>query len=131
MGNRLSSNDGVSEVIGTVLTVAIVVAVGAFAAVYVLSLPESIQNPKIIAVTVLRVNESHGMIDYFGGQGQGSVLSLNWSVNMAPFDEDNSTAYPALSDKLSFSGLRPGLNRMVVKAQFIDGSEQILFDGLV
>lgn len=67
----------VSEIIGTILIVALTVVLAAIIVTYALSMGSSIPTPHNIALTASQIDQNTIVVIYHGGPDQDRVTSLN------------------------------------------------------
>ncbi|HOH81149.1 MAG TPA: type IV pilin N-terminal domain-containing protein [Methanoregulaceae archaeon] len=131
-----NEEEAVSPVIGVILMVAIVVILAAVIAAFVFGMAGSTQTTKNVATTVTMLDNGTGAITIQGGADLGQVKWIMYSV--AGSDFRNVTDTPAVNanatapfevgetvytETTSVDGLR-----LVLRASFDDGSDQVIFD---
>jgi FlaG/FlaF family flagellin (archaellin) len=131
-----SYESAVSEVIGEVLILALVVLLAAVIGAMVFGLAGSIQKTTISGVTATRNTDGFVMVTYHGGEEANQLHSLNITVNgsgygiiivslnagTTPLDVGNSTMLRAPA---------PGMDHVVVVGNFADGRQQLFLDTVV
>ena len=136
------NDDAISEVVSTILLVAITVLLAAVVVAFVMGMTGNMQKGKIATSTISRVNGSYVTVTFVGGQNAGSVLGINWTVNGgAPvtwISGSEVTAgiqdHPASGGILSIGANAllaapdPGNDRVLGTAVFSDGSQQVILD---
>ncbi len=131
-----NEEEAVSPVIGVILMVAIVVILAAVIAAFVFGMAGSTQTTKNVATTVTMDDNGTAVITIQGGADLGQVQYLQYSVGGTAFENvtteaGGSTAAGApfevgetvYSDSDSVDG-----QRLVIRASFQDGSDQVIFD---
>ena len=136
-------NEGaVSEVVGTILIVAVTVILAAIVCAFAFGMVGNIHGGKVATSTITRTNSTFVTVIFAGGQNAGSVTAINWTVNgAAPTIYMNGTSYtggvqnvPARGGILSVGATAllpassPGKDRVIGVAVFTDGSKQIILD---
>ena len=137
-----NNNKGISEVMSTILLVAVTVILATIVCAFAFGLVGNIHGGKIATSTITRTNSSFVTVVFAGGQNAGSVTGINWTVNgAAPTIYMNGTSYtggvqnmPASGGVLSVGATAllpassPGKDRVIGVAAFTDGSKQIILD---
>jgi flagellin-like protein len=137
--------DAISEVVSTILLVAITVILAAVIVAFVMSMTSNMQKGKIAASTIERVNGSFVSVTFEGGQNAGSVIGINWTVNGgAPSTWINGiSASAGIQDHPSQGGILSvganallsapdsGRDRVIGVAVFSDGSQQVILDKIL
>jgi flagellin-like protein len=127
-------DEAVSEVIGTVLIIALVVTLAAIIGAMVFGLVGTVQDTKVIAVTAVRYNSSNISLTYNGGDRADQVYWLNISVNGTPVGRMGTlggTSPVQVGNVTRIGGSFPGNDHVVVVAAFADGTEQVVLDTTV
>ena len=75
------NDDAISEVVSTILLVAITVLLAAIIVAFVMGMTGNMQKGKIATSTISRVNGSYVTVTFVGGQNGKSVVGFNWTVN--------------------------------------------------
>jgi FlaG/FlaF family flagellin (archaellin) len=119
----------VSEMVGSILMVAVTVIFAMLVGATVLSLAGSMQQTKIVGVVAVRLNASFVSVTYYGCDKPDQVRQLNISVNgihaatlgdgTPPLHVGNSTVVGASL---------PGKDHVVVVGAFADGTAQVVLD---
>ena len=136
------NENGISEVMSTILLVSVTVILAAIVCAFAFGLVGNIHGGKVATSTITRTNSTFVTVIFAGGQNAGSVTAINWTVNgAAPTIYMNGTSYtggvqnvPASGGILSVgaTALRPasspGKDRVIGVAVFTDGSKQIILD---
>jgi len=133
MQNNLT-DEAVSEVIGTILIIALVVTLAAIIGAMVFGLVGNVQNTKVIAVTAVRFNSSTISLTYNGGQRADQVYWFNISVNGTPAGRMGTlggTSPVQVGNVTLISGSFPRYDHVIVVAAFADWTEQVVLDTTV
>lgn len=130
---QLNKNDeAVSEVIGTILIIALVVTLAAIIGAMVFGLVGNMQDTKVVAVTAIRFNESNISLTYHGGNRPDQLYLLNISVNGAPIGRmGTGTSSVDVGNTTLVAGNFPGNDHVIVVGAFSDGTEQVVLDTMV
>ena len=75
------NENAVSPVIGVILMVAITVILAAIIASLVFGMASTVQKTKVVAASVSRVNATHIVAIYHGGQDASALNYITWTVN--------------------------------------------------
>jgi flagellin-like protein len=125
-------DEAVSEVIGTILIIALVVTLAAIIGAMVFGLVGTVQDTKVIAVTAVRFNESNISLTYNGGDRSDQVYWLNISVNGSPVGRMGTGTSPVMVGNVTLvGGSFPSYDHVIVVAAFADGTEQVVLDTTV
>jgi len=136
------NENGISEVMSTILLVSVTVILAAIIAAFVFGLVGNIHGGKIATSTITRMNGSYVSVTFAGGQNAGSVTGINWTVGGNPAtiyaggtsNTNGIQNQPASGGILSvganalISATNPGKDRVIGVAVFTDGSKQIILD---
>ncbi|WP_325409414.1 type IV pilin N-terminal domain-containing protein [Methanoregula sp.] len=136
------NNEAISEVVSTILLVAITVILAAVIVAFVMGMTGNIQKGKIATSTINRVNGSFVTVTFAGGQNAGSVVGINWTVNGgAPATWIGGSSVTAgIQNRPASGGILsiganallaapdPGKDRVLGIAVFTDGSQQVILD---
>jgi len=140
---KCKKNDGaISEVVSTILLVAITVLLAAVIVAFVMGMTGNMQKGKIATSTISRVNGSYVTVTFVGGQNGKSVVGINWTVNGgAPATWISGSSVTAgIQDHPSSGGILSvganallaapdsGKDRVLGIALFSDGSQQVILD---
>jgi len=130
---QLNRNDeAVSEVIGTILIIALVVTLAAIIGAMVFGLVGNMQDTKVVAVTAVRFNESAISLTYHGGDRVDQLYWLNISVNGASSGRmGTGTSSVDVGNTTLVAGNIPGNDHVIVVGAFSDGTEQVVLDTMV
>lgn len=132
--NGKGNDSAVSEVLGEVMVIGLVVALAAIIGAMVFGLVGTMPKSQIVGVTATRMDAGNVTVSYFGGEKQDQVRWLNITVNgsspvilgsfqgTTPLDVGNSTR---------ISAPVPGMDHIIVVGNFADGTAQVLLDTYV
>jgi flagellin-like protein len=143
-----SNNSALSPVIGEILLIAIVVVLGAIIASYAFGTTKPLQDNNLIGMSVDKINEDNIVVTFMGGGDADKVLHLYVSVNGSYHDgTDWSTTRV---DTFNGTGvnpieigktvllidnadnhIKPSRDKVIITAEFIDGTEQVVYDASV
>ncbi|HDR73474.1 MAG TPA: type IV pilin [Methanoculleus sp.] len=135
----INSEDAVSESIGTILAVAITVALAAIIAVFVFGMANEMQDTYVVGVSAKFVDEEI-RITYHGGPDHDKLQRLDWRIfnstgakyNGSPTDKWLQN--PKVGDTFGTEGhstanpFGPGTYRVQVIASFPDNAQQLMLD---
>lgn len=143
------NEEAVSPVIGVILMVAITVILAAVIAAFVFGMAGNIQKTKVVAATESRVNSSHVVVTYQGGQDAGALSSIAFTVDgsnvtlsvpssnglIQVSNSASNSIVPAGSGSTIPVGAavyipagNPGKSHIVGIGTFNDGSQQVIVD---
>jgi len=136
------NENGISEVMSTILLVSVTVILAAIIGAFVFGLVGNIHGGKIVASTITRTNGSYVSVTFAGGQNANSVTEINWTVGGTPAtiyingtsNTNGIQSQPSSGGILSvgsnglISASNPGKDRVIGVAVFTDGSKQIILD---
>ncbi|HDR72322.1 MAG TPA: type IV pilin [Methanoculleus sp.] len=140
--NFHENEEAVSPVIGVILMVAITVILAAVIAVFVFGMAGDVQSTKSVAATAKVSTNAAGdpvlVVTYQGGPDNGMVEVVQVKVD----DEDGvihtwtsvvegDATVTEVGDSISLALTAGELNTYVVKADFKDGSEQVILQGTI
>ena len=138
----LTNNDNaVSQTVGTLLMVAITVILGAIIGMYAFGMSSSIQNIRVVAISVTQ-SAPDILISYQGGDAQPDLYSMTIiAPNATSFytvstggalSTTGTPVTPDVGAVMVLSGAATsGQDHVVVVGHFIDGSEQVISDVFV
>ena len=138
----LTNNDNaVSQTVGTLLMVAITVILGAIIGMYAFGMSSSIQNIRVVAISVTQ-SAPDILISYQGGDAQPDLYSMTIiAPNATSFytvstggalSTTGTPVTPDVGAVMVLSGAATsGQDHVVVIGHFSDGSEQVLSDVFV
>jgi flagellin-like protein len=133
MQNKRDEN-AVSEVMGTILMVALVVILAAIIGAFVFGMVGSVQDTKVISVTATRINETYLSLTFYGGDRADQVLWMNVSINGIPrgsIGTIGGTNPVRIGNSTLFSGATSSNTQVIVIGAFTDGSQQVVLDTTV
>jgi FlaG/FlaF family flagellin (archaellin) len=122
----------VSEVMGSILMVAVTVIFDMLVGATVLSLVGSMQQTRVVGVVAVRLNATFVTITYYGCDKPDQVYQLNISVNgMGPTALGSGTTPLDVGTSTMVSATAPGNDHMVVTSAFSDGTRQVVLNTMV
>ena len=128
------TDDAASEVMGHILMVAVVVILGAVIAVFAFGMAVGITRTVAIAVTAQQQADDI-VLTYMGGEDNPSLYSLDVAgaeADGTAIDDSFANTPPAVGDVLTIPDAgNAGWDHVVVVAQLVDGSRQIVLDVVV
>jgi archaeal type IV pilus assembly protein PilA len=135
------NDDAVSPVIGVILMVAIVVILAAVIAAFVFGMAGSTQTTKNVGTSVTQNSAGIGVITMQGGNDLSKVSKLSYSIPTASSPvllvEVSTLAtaatpaptYPLKVGQVLYTAPETITDqRLILTAQFNDGSSQVIFD---
>ena len=143
----INNNRGLTPVIGEILLISVVVILASVIASYVFGMGGNFNRTYLIGTTADQIDSDTIDITYFGGKDSDYVLYLNVSVN-GYFYDANSNNWN-LSEQNTFDGdgttpIKTGTmvflydntsthitldrDRVLIIANFVDGSKQVVLD---
>jgi len=136
------NESAISEVVSTILLVAITVILAAVIVAFVMGMTTNMQKGKIATSTIVRVNGSYVSVTFQGGQSASTVVGINWTVNgAAPAtwisgssstagiqDHPNNGGILAIGANALLAAPDTGSDRVLGIALFTDGSQQVILD---
>lgn len=132
--NRRRHDSAVSDVIGTVLIVALVVILAAIVAVTVFGFSGILRPTTIVGVTAVRGDFGNVTVTYTGGASQNPLYWLSISVNgsaMKTLGVFGGTTPLEIGNSTTVGAPVPGKDHIVVVGDFADGTRQIVLDTIV
>jgi archaeal type IV pilus assembly protein PilA len=120
----------VSEAIGVILIVALTVILAAIIAAYAFGLAGGIPENRNLIISVDKLNQTHIIVMYRGGQDQNQLESLKiyWPSDPVPEEIPN----PEIGKIIGPRAITPGTsNHVVVVGLFSGAKEQVLIDTFV
>jgi len=134
-----NEEEAVSPVIGVILMVAIVVILAAVIAAFVFGMAGSTQTTKNVATTVTMDDNGTAVITIQGGADLGQVQLIMYSIGGGGFLNVTETAQAHGTATNASSPFEVGETvytaddsvdnqRLVLRASFQDGSDQVIFD---
>ena len=122
----------VSEVMGSILMVAVTVIFAMLIGATVLSLVGRMQQTRVVGVVAVRLNATFVTITYYGCDKPDQVYQLNISVNgMGPTALGSGTTPLEVGTSMIVSATAPGNDHMVVTGAFSDGTRQVVLNTMV
>jgi len=122
----------VSEVMGSILMVAVTVIFAMLIGATVLSLVGSMQQTRVVGVVAVRLNATFVSITYYGSDTPDQVYQLNIPVNgMGPTALGSGTTPLDVGTSTMVSATAPGNDHMVVTGAFSDGTRQVVLNTMV
>jgi flagellin-like protein len=127
-------DQAVSEVMGTILMVALVVILAAVIGSLVFGLAGSMQNANLAGVSATRFNSTYTVVTVTsGGEGNNPLYNLSFSIDGVSYGSMTNGNAPLIVGNSSYIGstTTTGNNHLVVVGWFGDGTQQILIDTTV
>jgi len=124
----------VSEVMGSILMVAVTVIFAMLIGATVLSLAGSMQQTKVVGVVAVRVNATFVSITYYGSDKPEELYWLNISVNGGSYEtmgDIGGTTPLDVGTSMMVSATAPGNDHIVVTGAFSDGTRQVVLNTMV
>ena len=122
----------VSEVMGSILMVAVTVIFAMLIGATFLSLVGSMQQTRVVGVVAVRLNATFVTITYYGCDTPDQVYQLNISANgMGPTALGSGTTPLEVGTSTMVSATAPGNDHMVVTGAFSDGTRQVVLNTMV
>jgi FlaG/FlaF family flagellin (archaellin) len=122
----------VSEVMGSILMVAVTVIFAMLIGATVRSLVGSMQQTRVVGVVAVRLNATFVSITYYGSDKPDQVYQLNISVNgMGPTALGSGTTPLEVGTSTMVSATAPGNDHIVVTGAFSDGTRQVVLNTMV
>lgn len=122
----------VSEVMGSILMVAVTVIFAMLIGATVLSLVGSMQQTRVVGVVAVRLNATFVFITYYGSDKPDQVYQLNISVNgMGPTALGSGTTPLEVGTSTMVCATAPGNDHMAVTGAFSDGIRQVVLNTMV
>ena len=119
----------VSEVMGTILMVALVVILAAVIGVMVFGLAGNLQDTKVVGVTAAKYNSTHIVVTFTGGDKADQVYNLSVSMNGASQGSMTQGKSPIkVGNSSYFGGVTKGSDHLVITGWFADGTQQVVMD---
>ena len=122
-------DQAVSEVMGTILMVALVVILAAIIGSMVFGLAGSMQSPNLVGVSAVKYNSSYIVVTVTGG-GYNSNPLYNLSVSMDGVPQGSMTQgnAPLIVGNSSYFRGATGNNHLVIIGWYADGTQQVIMD---
>ena len=124
-------DQAVSEVMGTILMVALVVILAAVIGSLVFGLAGSMQNANLAGVSAVRFNSTYTIVTVTsGGDGNNPLYNLSFSIDGVSYGSMTQGTAPLIVGNSSYIGstTTTGNNHLVVVGWFGDGTQQIVMD---
>lgn len=132
------TENAVSQVIATILMVAITVIIAALVASVVMGMSTNIPKTKVLTATVSQPTVDSIIITYVGGQDQKTCSGIRWDIT----DSYGSTTMTMMGVTSSTTPLDVGLSmtifgnfdyrdHVVATAYFLDGTQQVILDSII
>jgi flagellin-like protein len=132
---QLNKNDeAVSEVIGTILIIALVVTLAAIIGAMVFGLVGNLQQTHIVGVSAVRFNQTHITVTFNGGEKADQLNWLNITVNGAirpSLGTFGSTTSLGVGNSTTVTGNTSGNDHVIVVGNFADGTQQVVLDTIL
>jgi len=142
MSIHRKNENGISEVVSTILLVAVTVILAVIIGAFVFGLVGNIHGGKIVASTIERIDGSYVSVTFAGGQNANSVTRINWTVGGAPATIyiNGTSNTNGIQDQPANGGILSvganaliyapdsGKDRVIGVVVFTDGSKQIIID---
>ena len=122
----------VSEIVGSILMVAVTVIFAMLIGATVLGLAGNMQQAKVVGVAAVRLNASFVSVTYYGSDKPDQISQLNISVNgmnAATLGDGTPPLHVGISTMVGASV--PGNDHVVVVGIFADGTAQVVLDTMV
>jgi|GEM_PF-584809 len=128
-------DQAVSEVMGSILMVALVVILAAIIGAFVFGMVGSVQSPNLIGVSAVRSDAGNVTVTYIsGGDSRTQVYWMSISVNgtaSTTLGINGGTTPLEVGNSTIVSAPVPGNDHIVVVGRFSDGTDQIVLDTLI
>jgi len=127
-------DQAVSEVMGTILMVALVVILAAVIGALVFGMVGNLQETKVVGVTATRNIEGFVTVSYNGADKADQLYWMNVSINgnigkeLGTFE---GTTPVDVGNTSNSAAVTPGSDHVIVVAHFSDGTEQVVLDTMV
>jgi flagellin-like protein len=120
----------VSEVMGTILMVALVVILAAVIGALVFGLAGSMQSTNLVGVSAIKENNLI-LVTFTGGEKADQLYRLNVSINgnnAGALGTSPWTTPIRVGNSSYFSGATSGSDHLVITGWFADGTQQVVMD---
>jgi archaeal type IV pilus assembly protein PilA len=127
------TDDAVAEIVGTILLVAVAVIVAAAISSFTFGLAAGVTRTVAIAVAAEQSGDDV-LVTYMGGRDVPSLAGLDVTATAEDGTGTNGSfdTPPAVGDVLPLTDAgNPGKDHVVVVAQLVDGSRQVVLDVVV
>jgi archaeal type IV pilus assembly protein PilA len=120
---------GVSEVMGTILMVALVVILAAIIGSMVFGLVGNLQTTNLVGVSAVKYNSTHILVTFTGGEKADQLYNLSVSINGASqISMTQGTTPMRVGNSSYFSGATTRSDHLVITGWFADGTQQVIMD---
>jgi archaeal type IV pilus assembly protein PilA len=132
--NLCNTELGVSEIIGTILAVALTVILAAIVAAYMFGMLNGIGFMPMLAITADQTDPNHIQVTYRGGADQSTLANL---TIMWPSGKSQRIDFPRIGDVYTATNFAAPLNvttgkdHVVVSARFANNNSQVVLDTFV
>ena len=144
----INNDKGITPVIGEILLIAIVVIIGAVIASYISGMSGNLNKTYLIGTSAKQIDSDTIDITYFGGTDSDLLLYLNVSVRGSFYADNNWN----ISEQNTFNGsgvtpiptgsvvslydnsstyITSESDRVLIIANFVDGTKQVVLDTYV
>ena len=125
------NEEATTPVIGVILMVAVTMILAAVIAVYVFSMPQDIDDTKVVAVSAKQVSDQI-QVTYMGSSSSNKVTLINASsYNDGIYNASGEIVNPEHGQLVKFNGGTIDADRVIVVATFDDGTKQVVYDEVV
>ncbi len=124
-------DQAVSEVMGSILMVALVVILAAVIGALAFGLAGSMQSSNLVGVSAVKYNSTHILVTFTGGEKADQLLWLNVSVNgnnAGALGTFQGTTPLAVGNSSYFGGATTRSDHLVITGSFADGTQQVVMD---
>jgi flagellin-like protein len=125
---RSRNEEAVSEIIGIIILVAVVVILAAIIGSFVFGMAEKVPKGKVVAATAVR-EDTNVVVTWNGGLDNDKVIGYDISID-GVMQEANITPDVGSTRTFTLSSAGP-TSHIVVAAAFIDDSSQVVLDTFV
>jgi len=131
---KKQSESAVSEIIGTILIVALTVIMASIVAAYMFGMLNNVTPTKMVAATAEQTDSTHILVTYRGGPDHGSLANL---TILWPSGVSQTVDFPKVGDVYTATNFAAPLNvtsgkdHVVVSARFANNMSQVILDTLV
>ena len=123
------NEQAISEVMGSILMVALVVILAAVIGTMVFGLAGNLQETQVVGVTAVKYNSTHIVVTYNGGDKTDQLYNLSVSMNGASQVSMTQGKTPMIVGNSSyFGGVTTGSDHLVITGWFADGTQQVIMD---
>ena len=121
----------VSEVMGSILMVALVVILAAVIGAFVFGLTGSMQSSNLVGVSAVKYDSTHILVTFVGGDKANQLYRLNVSINgnnAGALGTPPWTTPISVGNSSLFAGSTTGSDHLVIIGSFADGTQQVVMD---